>query len=293
MTHPMIDSPRSVSLADYDPDDTGGMNKQEANAQLLQLTQQLAHGQVSLYAARDQSILIILQGMDTSGKDGTIRSVFTSLNPAGCRVWSFKAPSEEESEHDFLWRVHPRTPGRGMISVFNRSQYEDVLIARVHDLVPKETWKQRYQQINDFERLLSENGVLIFKFFLYISKDEQERRLIAREDDPEKAWKLSVDDWKERAYWNRYIEAYEDALGKCGTAWAPWHIVPANKKWYRNYVVAHTLVEQLTPLLSQWDQELEARGRRALEELQAFHLQEQEQPNGHRPARQKVSKKAK
>jgi len=292
MDHPVIDSPRSVSLADSDPDDTGGMSKQEAEAQLKQLTQRLAQGQVSLYAARDQSVLIVLQGMDTSGKDGTIRHVFSSLNPAGCHVWSFKAPSEEEYEHDFLWRVHRRTPERGMIHVFNRSQYEDVLIARVHDLTPKEVWKKRYQQINDFERLLSDNGVLIFKFFLHISQDEQKRRLIAREEDREKAWKLSVADWKERAYWDRYIQAYEDALGKCGTAWAPWHIVPANKKWYRNYLVAHTLVEQLTPLLSQWDKELEARGKRALEELQAFHLQEQEQHDGHRPAKQKAGKKA-
>jgi PPK2 family polyphosphate:nucleotide phosphotransferase len=274
MTHTIIDSPRTISLADYDPDDSGSMNKQEVESQLLpELRLSSEQLQELLYGAQQHAVIVVLQGMDTSGKDGTIKHVMSGLNPTGCHVWSFKAPSDEERNHDFLWRVHRRTPERGMISIFNRSHYEDVLVARVHNLVPHEVWKKRYDQINDFERLLTENGVLLLKFFLHISKDEQKKRLLDREKDEEKAWKLSAADWKEREYWDAYVKAYEEALGRCSTANAPWHIVPANKKWYRNYVVGHTIVEQLEPLAKEWRKDLKQRGERALAELRAFHEQ--------------------
>lgn len=281
MPHPIIDTPRSVKLADYDPSETGGLKKKEVEARLLpQLAAQRLQLQEALYAAQQQSVLIILQGMDTSGKDGTIKHVMSGINPSGCHVWNFKAPSLEESNHEFLWRVHRRTPERGMIAIFNRSHYEDVLIVRVHHLVPQKVWKHRYEQINAFEQMLSENGMLLLKFFLHISQDEQEKRLLAREQDETKAWKLDVADWQERAHWDEYSAAYEDALGKCGTAWAPWHIVPANKKWYRNYVVAQTLIEALEPHARQWQRALKERGERALGELRVFHQQQGQQRAG-------------
>lgn len=272
----IIDTPGAVKLSDYDPNETGDLNKKEVESRLLpQLAERRERLQEMLYAAQQQSVLIILQGMDTSGKDGTIKHVMSGVNPSGCQVWNFKAPSQEELSHDFLWRVHRAVPGKGMIGIFNRSHYEDVLIARVHQLVPPKVWKKRYKQINDFEEMLSENGVLIFKFFLHISKDEQEKRFFAREEDPVKAWKIAVSDWQERAYWDDYIEAYEEALGTCSTSWAPWHIVPANKKWYRNYVVAEALIEGLEPHARGWEKALKARGERALSELRAYHQQEE------------------
>ena len=277
MSQLVIDTPKKVHLADYDPDDTGGLTKEAAEARLPELARRLEQLQESLFGARQHSVLIILQGMDTAGKDGTIKHVFSAVNPTGCYTWSFKVPSEEERSHDFLWRVHRLAPERGTLAIFNRSQYEDVLIARVHDLVPREVWQKRYQQINDFERLLAENGTLLFKFFLYISKEEQEQRLLAREQDVEKAWKLSVGDWEERAFWHAYQEAYEEALGRCGTHWAPWHIVPANKKWYRNYLVAQTLVEELEPFARQWAEALKEQSTRALRDLRAFHAEQQRQ----------------
>jgi PPK2 family polyphosphate:nucleotide phosphotransferase len=199
----------------------------------------------------------------------------SGINPSGCHVWSFKAPTEEERSHDFLWRIHQHTPGLGTIAIFNRSHYEDVLIARVHNLVPPKVWKKRYQQINDFEQMLAENGTLIFKFFLHISKDEQEKRLCAREADPTKAWKIAAADWQERAYWDDYVEAYEEALGACSASWAPWHVIPANKKWCRNYLVAQTLIDGLEPHARQWRKALKERGERNLSELRAYHEQEQ------------------
>jgi PPK2 family polyphosphate:nucleotide phosphotransferase len=238
---------------------------------LPQLAQQREQLQEALFAAQQHAVLIVLQGMDTSGKDGTIKHVMAGINPAGCHVWSFKAPSEEERSHDFLWRVHARVPERGMIAIFNRSHYEDVLIARVHNLVPPKVWKKRYQQINDFEQMLSESGVLLLKFFLHISKEEQEQRLSAREREAGKAWKIAAADWQERAYWDAYMEAYEEVLGQCSTAWAPWQIVPANKKWYRNYVVAQALIDGLEPHARQWSRALTERGECNLAELRAFH----------------------
>ena len=278
MPHPIIDVPRKISLADYDPDDVGGLKKQEVEGTLLpQFRQTLFQLQELLYGAQQRSVLIVLQGMDTAGKDGAIRHVMSGVNPTGCYVWSFKVPTEEELKHDFLWRVHQHTPELGTVAIFNRSHYEDVLVARVHNLVPREVWKQRYDQINAFEQLLAESGTVILKFFLYISKEEQEQRLLAREQDVEKSWKLAVGDWKERGYWDEYMQAYEEALGRCSTPHAPWHIVPANKKWYRNYVVGQAIVEQLEPLAKGWRAALKQRGEQALADLRAFHAQEARQ----------------
>jgi len=186
--------------------------------------------------------------MDTGGKDGTIRHVMSGLNPAGCDVTSFKVPSEEEKAHDFLWRIHQAVPARGMIGIFNRSHYEDVLVVRVHDLVPEDVWKARYRQINQFERHLSENGVTILKFYLHISKAEQAARLKSRIADESKNWKFSPADLEERKLWKKYMEAFEDALNRCSTPWAPWHVVPANKKWARDAMVARAMVKTLESL---------------------------------------------
>ncbi len=257
-----------VKLDDYDPNfKDQHSDHASAEAELAQLSNELSDLQELLAAAQHHSLLVVLQGMDTSGKDGTIRHVLSHVNPQGCQVHSFKAPTPEELAHDFLWRIHKVTPPKGVMGIFNRSQYEDVLIARVHNLVSKDVWSQRYQEINQFEALLANSGTIILKFFLYISKDEQERRLLAREQDKDKAWKLSASDWAERKYWPDYIETYEAALSRCSTDAAPWYIVPANHKWYRNLAVAHTLVHTMRQYKDEWKAELEARGQRELELL--------------------------
>ncbi len=257
-----------VHLKDYDPSYTGEhTDHAEAKQELEKLNNELSDLQEALAAAQQQSLLMILQGMDTSGKDGTIRHVLSGVNPQGCRVYSFKQPTPEELAHDFLWRIHKVTPAKGMMGIFNRSQYEDVLVARVHNLVPEEVWSRRYKEINAFEKLLANNGTIVLKFFLHISYDEQERRLLAREQDKDKAWKLSSSDWAERKYWNDYQNAYEDALSKCSTDEAPWYIVPANHKWYRNLAIAHTLVHTMNKYKDGWKQQLEARGKEELEKL--------------------------
>ena len=201
-----------------------------------------------LYAESQHALLIILQGMDTCGKDGTIRKVMSGINVQGCDVVSFKVPTVDEVSRDFLWRAHKAVPQRGKIGIFNRSHYEDVLVVRVHDLVPESAWQQRYQQINDFEKMLIENGTIVLKFFLHISKDEQKERLESRLNDPSKHWKITEADIRERAYWDDYMQAYETVLQKCSTDWAPWYIIPANKKWYRNLVITERIVETLENL---------------------------------------------
>lgn len=268
----IIATPHTVDLAKYDPADTEGLSHDEAKTRTEPLEERLGTLQQLLYAANHQSVLMILQGLDTSGKDGTIKRVFKHINPVGCNVWSFKQPTPEEKAHDFLWRAHKHTPACGMVAVFNRSYYEDVLAARVHELVPQAVWEQRYEQINNFERMLTQNGTVILKFFLHISKDTQRKRLLKRESNPEKQWKLSVSDWQERAYWDAYQRAYEDALGRCGTPWAPWIIVPSDHKWFRTYVVAKEMVARLDPLAQQWEAELSQRGREELQALAAAHL---------------------
>jgi PPK2 family polyphosphate:nucleotide phosphotransferase len=261
---------KKVNLKDYNPSHDAGIDKETAKAELASLNAELGALQEELYAAGQHSALMILQGMDTSGKDGTIRGVLADVNPQGCRVESFKVPTEEELAHDFLWRAHRVTPRKGMLGVFNRSYYEDVLVVRVHKLAPEAVWKTRYEQINDFERMLAANTTIIVKFFLHISKDEQEQRLLAREQEVEKAWKLSAGDWREREYWDNYQEAYEAALGRCSSAAAPWYIVPANKKWYRNLAVCETLVETLRRYRDEWRRALQAMSEASLAELTAM-----------------------
>jgi PPK2 family polyphosphate:nucleotide phosphotransferase len=238
-----------VALRKYDPDDTGSYDSAEDVADLLRKQlDELVKLQNLLYADYRRALLVILQGMDTSGKDGTIRHVMSGLNPIGVQVKTFKAPTDEELAHDFLWRVHQAVPRRGDIGIFNRSHYEDVLVVRVHELVPRKVWKARYQQINDFEKMLVQGGTIILKFFLHISKTEQRSRLEERLKDPMRQWKLSRKDVEERRYWSAYRKAYEAALTRCSTPWAPWHLVPANHKWYRNLVVAETIVQALREL---------------------------------------------
>jgi PPK2 family polyphosphate:nucleotide phosphotransferase len=244
-----------VKLSDYDPAYAGGLTKGEAlDAKMEKDLERLSQLQEAFYAEGKRALLVILQAIDTGGKDGTIRHVFRGLDPHGVQVTAFKQPSEEELAHDFLWRVHKATPRKGLIGVFNRSHYEDVLIVRVHGLVPESVWRERYDHINRFEEMLTEHGTTILKFFLYISKDEQKKRLEERRDTPDKRWKFSLGDLKERQRWDEYMAAYEDMLTKCNTPYARWHIVPANRKWYRNYIVTRTLVETLENLNPQFPQ---------------------------------------
>jgi PPK2 family polyphosphate:nucleotide phosphotransferase len=239
-----------VKLNDCDPDDTSEFkgDKDDSQEVLDELTDRLEVVQELLYAEHKHKLLVVLQGMDTSGKDGVIRHVFEGVNPQGVRVASFKVPTPEELDHDYLWRVHQHVPGKGEIVIFNRSHYEDVLVVRVHELVPEKQWTHRYQQITDFERMLVEEGTTILKFYLHIDKKEQKERLQARLDDPNKLWKFNVGDLKERQLWDAYIEAYEDVLSRTRQEDASWYIVPSNKKWYRNLVIATVLVETLEKL---------------------------------------------
>jgi PPK2 family polyphosphate:nucleotide phosphotransferase len=263
-----VEKSSKVKLKDYDPDYTHGeTTRQEADLELQNLGEEISKLQELLAAAQHHSMLIILQGMDTSGKDGTIRHVFSRVNPQGCYVYSFKEPTGEELAHDFLWRVHKNTPGKGSLGIFNRSHYEDVLVARVQQLVPESVWRARYKEINDFEKLLANSSTLILKFFLHISYDEQAQRLLAREQDKDKAWKLAASDWETRKHWHDYQQAYEDALSKCSSGEAPWYIVPANHKWYRNLVVSRVIVDTMRTYKGEWQAELEERGKRELAKL--------------------------
>jgi len=269
-----VDEGSEVKLKDYDPNFTDKHSDHtSADAELQHLSDELSELQELMTAAQHHSLPIILQGMDTSGKDGTIRHVLSHVNPQGCEVHSFKAPTQEELSHDFLWRIHKVTPPKGIIGIFNRSHYEDVLVVRVHKLVPEEVWSQRYAEIDHFEKLLANSGTIILKFYLHISRDEQERRLLAREQDKDKAWKLSASDWAERKYWKDYQVAYEDALSKCSTKEAPWYIVPANHKWYRNLAIAQTIAHTMHQYKDEWKADLEIRGQRELEELKKVQKQ--------------------
>jgi len=239
-----------LNLDTCDPDDTGeykktDQGKEKAKAITVQLIGRLEELQERLYANGNRAVLIVLQGMDTSGKDGTIKSVMSGVNPQGCKVVSFKTPSSEELDHDFLWRVHQKAPSKGQIGIFNRSHYEDVLITRVHGWVSDKVVKQRFIQIKEFEELLHESGTTILKFFLHISKDEQKERLEERIRDPEKRWKFNKGDLEERKLWKNYMDAFEDVMAATSTDHAPWYIVPANRKWYRNLVVADRVVDAL------------------------------------------------
>ena len=259
-----------ADLGHIDPHDHHDLEKTEGLEQLAKLGRRMDDLQELLFAARRHSLLIVLQGRDTSGKDGAIRSLLSYVNVQSCRVASFKVPNAEEAAHDFLWRIHAKAPGLGEIGIFNRSHYEDVLVVRVHDLVPKPVWKARYDRINEFEAMLAEANTLIVKFYLHISKGEQEERLLDREKDPEKSWKLSVGDWKERLLWDDYTEAYEDALTRCSTDVAPWRVVPANHKWFRDLAITEAIVEVLEPYAKEWKESLAELGNQERAALEAF-----------------------
>lgn len=239
-----------IDLADWDPRDTGAFSggKEQAQEQLAKLRTRLDRLQEMLYAEHKHKVLVVLQAMDTGGKDGTVRDVFEGVNPQGVKVTSFKVPSAQELDRDYLWRVHAQVPGRGEIVVFNRSHYEDVLVVRVHKLAPAEVWQRHYAQIVEFERMLAEEGTTILKFFLHISPEEQKQRLLERLQDPAKHWKYNPGDLKERLLWKDYMQAYEKALSKTSAEHAPWYIIPADRKWYRNLLVAGILVDKLESL---------------------------------------------
>jgi len=237
-----------LDLAEWDPDDTAGLDKDGVRGRLKDLRERLASLQQIMWADERHRLLVVLQAMDTGGKDGTIRKVFSGVNPQGVRVVNFKTPTPRELAHDYLWRVHQHTPPAGGITVFNRSHYEDVLIVRVFGLVPEERWSRRYDHIKAFERLLVDEGTTILKFYLHISKEEQAKRLRARLADPDKHWKFNVDDLEHRERWDDYMAAFETALAETSTDFAPWYVVPANHKWYRNLVVAETIVATLERL---------------------------------------------
>ena len=243
---------KKFRLSDIDPSDTHGLTKEEAAAALVKNLERLSLLQYLLYAEGRRSVLVVLQGIDAGGKDGTIRRVMSGLNPQGVRVTPFKVPEGAEKRHDYLWRIHKALPEYGEIGIFNRSHYEDVLVVRVHGLVPKSVWSKRYRQINEFEHMLSESGVTIVKFLLYIGKEEQARRFRERLEDKERNWKFSPSDLKEREYWDAYIEAYDDMLTKCNSEHAPWYVIPANRKWFRNLAVAQILVETLNGMKLQY-----------------------------------------
>jgi PPK2 family polyphosphate:nucleotide phosphotransferase len=244
----MVKPGSKLKLSAHDPDDTHGYSKDKAAQALAKHHTKLDELQELLYAGKQHALLIVLQAMDAGGKDGVIRHVMSGVNPQSCQVTPFKVPTAEELGHDFLWRVHKVVPIKGNIGIFNRSHYEDVLVARVHKLVPKSVWSRRYGHINDFERLLADNGVKILKFFLHISKDEQKKRLEQRIADRNKRWKVSPADFEERKLWDDYMGAFEAALSKCSAEWAPWYVIPANKKWFRDLAVSQIIVEALESL---------------------------------------------
>jgi PPK2 family polyphosphate:nucleotide phosphotransferase len=262
-----------VSLARVNPSEDGGLNKEEALQKVAALGAEMMDLLDLLYEAGQNGLLIILQGRDTSGKDGTIRRLLSFVNAQSAQVIPFKIPTPDEAAHDFLWRIHKQTPGRSCISIFNRSHYEDVLVVRVHNLVPDAVWKRRYDYINTFEKGLLDADTIILKFYLHISKDEQKQRLLDREKEVTKSWKLSVGDWKERDFWDDYTEAYEDALAKCGTKEAPWYIIPANHKWFRDVAVLEQIVVALRPYKKPWLDHLEKIGEVAKKEIAEYRRQ--------------------
>lgn len=253
-----------VSLKDIDPENTNGISREKGLLQLADLGPKLTELEETHAASGQHAVAIVLQGLDTSGKDGTIRHVMAHFNPASCRVESFKVPTPEERAHDFLWRIHRVTPASGTITIFNRSHYEDVLVTRVQNLISPKICDQRYTQIKHFEEILRANNTIIIKFYLHISKEEQRDRLLAREQDHERAWKLSTSDWPTHALFDSYVEVYQDAINHCTTEEAPWYIIPANHKWYRNLAVAQTILDVLEPYRKQWKAAIEERGRQAL-----------------------------
>jgi PPK2 family polyphosphate:nucleotide phosphotransferase len=251
-----------LRLADVDPRDASGApgGKKETSSTFADLRSRLRDVQERLWAERRQSLLVVLQAMDAGGKDGTLKHVFRGLNPVGARVASFRVPTEEELAHDFLWRIHQHAPAKGEVVVFNRSHYEDVVVVRVHDLVPEDIWRARYERINQFEQLLGSTGTRVVKLFLHISKEEQADRFRARLDDPAKRWKFRKGDLDERARWDAYMVAYGEAIERTSTADAPWYVVPADHKWYRNWAVSQILLETLADMNPQYPPEEDLAG---------------------------------
>ena len=268
-----FEAPGKVTLDDVPTDPPASMTKRDARDEFDELSGELFELQDLMWGARTHSVLMILQGRDAAGKDGTVKHLSGALNPRGVTVTSFAAPTVEERQHDFLWRVHQHAPRSGEVAIFNRSHYEDVLVARVKSLVPRAVWKERYEQINAFERTLAEAGCILLKFFLHITKEEQKERLLEREKDPNDAWKLNVEDWKDRERWDEYTEAYEDAIGKCAAKEAPWIVVPANAKWYRNLLVARTVADAMRPHRAAWRQALDEEGKLVRRDLKAWRAQ--------------------
>ena len=236
-----------IRLKDYDPNDSSGFDgkKKAGEEALLKVNRDIEALQEQMFAEGKRRLIVLLQAMDTAGKDGVIRYVFERVNPSGVRVAAFKTPSAIELSHDYLWRVHAQTPGKGEIVIFNRSHYEDVLVVRVHSMVPKEVWSKRFDHINNFEKMLVDEGTTILKFFLNIDLQEQAERFLARVEDPTKQWKFNPGDLEERKLWAQYMEAYEDVLNKTSTEYAPWYIIPSNKKWYRNLMIANIVRDTL------------------------------------------------
>jgi PPK2 family polyphosphate:nucleotide phosphotransferase len=259
-----------VQLSKISADPPKGMTREAAEKRFESLGKELFALQEAMFGAKLNSVMVVLQGRDGAGKDGTIKHVVGCLNPRGVSVVSFGVPTTEERHHDFLWRVHRHAPRLGEFSIFNRSHYEDVLVVRVHDLVPKKLWKARYEHIADFEQLLAEHGTIVLKYFLHITKKEQKERLLEREEDPEAAWKLNPNDWKEREFWDEYTAAYEDAISQTAAPHAPWIIVPANAKWYRNLIVAESIVRALRDYEKNWRKKLTEMGRDGRKELDDY-----------------------
>src|SRR4029078_9906513 len=261
---------RKVRLDDISAEPPRGMTREKAEQRFESLGQELSDLQDAMFGAKVNSVMVVLQGRDGAGKDGTIKHVVGCLNPRGVIVTSFGVPTTEERQHDFLWRVHRHATRLGEFAIFNRSHYEDVLVVRVHKLAPKKVWKPRYEHIADFERLLSEHNTIVLKFFLHITKKEQKERLLEREGQPETAWKLNAGDWQEREYWDHYTEAYEEASEKTSAQPAPWIVVPANAKWYRNLVVAEAIADALRPYRNDWLSKLKDMGKEAKATLREY-----------------------
>jgi PPK2 family polyphosphate:nucleotide phosphotransferase len=249
MADKLIPAPgKPVDLADWSPRDTGKLQKADGVKELEKLRVRLDELQDIFIADKRFALLVLFQAIDAGGKDGTIRSVFTTVDPLGVRSVAFKVPTEEELAHDYLWRIHAHIPAKGEIGIFNRSHYEDVLVVRVKELVPEETWQRRYDHINAFERMLTDEGTVILKFYLHVSKEEQRARLQERVDDPKKQWKFKQGDIEERERWDAYKAAFEAVLTRCSTEWAPWHIIPGDRNWYRDLLVARTIAAKMEGL---------------------------------------------
>jgi PPK2 family polyphosphate:nucleotide phosphotransferase len=270
----VFDKPgRRIRLEEISADPPKGMTRERAEERFASLGEELFELQDALWGAKVHSVMVVLQGRDSAGKDGAIKNVVGFLNPRGVNVVSFGVPTLEEREHDFLWRVHRHAPRLGEFSIFNRSHYEDVLVVRVHDLAPKKLWRERYGHITDFEELLAEHGTIVLKYFLHISNKEQKLRLMEREKDPRTAWKLNPNDWREREYWDDYTRAYEDAISKTATKHAPWTVVPANAKWYRNLVIAESIVQALRERRGSWKRRLAQMGESGREGLAKYRAE--------------------